>query len=164
MLEVPDWGLASWHWFGYGNWYLVQLCSKFWLSILILKVQRTSMCLKSWYGALEDAWSSWLGFRIFILIWTWSLILDTPMFWIMALHLDFEGAKNNHILKVLILGFGECWRLLTGVWHLDLALDMVTGLWLTHIPTFGSLSWFWKCKENPCPSSWFGTFENTGGS
>ena len=55
MLEVPDWGLASWSWFGYGHWSLIHLWSKFWLSILILKVQRTSMSFKSWFGALEDA-------------------------------------------------------------------------------------------------------------
>ena len=30
---------------------------------------------------------------------------------------------------------------------------MATGLWYTHIPNFGSLSWFWRCKEHPCPLS-----------
>ena len=69
MLEVPDWGLASWYWFGYGHWSLVHPYSEFWLSILILKVQRTSMSFKSWSGALEDAGGSWLGFGILILIW-----------------------------------------------------------------------------------------------
>ena len=47
---------------------------------------------------------------------------------ILAPYIDFEGAKNTHFLKVLIWGFGGCWRFLTGVWHLDLDLDMVTGL------------------------------------
>ena len=28
---------------------------------------------------------------------------------------------------------------------------MVTGLWYTYDPNFGSLSWFWRCKEHPCP-------------
>ena len=46
----------------------------------------------------------------------------------LALYLDFEGAKNIHPLYVPIWGFGGCWRFLTGVWHLDLDLDMVTGL------------------------------------
>ena len=63
-----------------------------------------------------------------ILIWIWSLVFDTPMIQIWALYLDFEGAKNIHILEVLILGFGGRWRFLTGVWHLYLDLDMVTGL------------------------------------
>ena len=50
------------------------------------------------------------------------------MFQIMALYLDFEGAKNIHVLNVLIWGFGGGWRFLTGIWHLDLGLDMVMSL------------------------------------
>ena len=49
------------------------------------------------------------------------------MFQILALSLDFEGAKNIHILYVLIWAFGGGWRFLAGVCHLDLDLDMVTG-------------------------------------
>ena len=75
---------------------------------------------------------------------------DIPMFQIVALYLNFEGEKNIHVLKVLIWGFGGCWRFLTGVWHLDVDFDMVTGLWYTHIPNFGSLFWIWRCKEHPC--------------
>ena len=30
---------------------------------------------------------------------------------------------------------------------------MVTGHWYTQVPNFGSLSWFWRCKEHPCPLS-----------
>ena len=98
MLEVSDWGLASWFWLGYGHWFLIQPQSKFWLSTLILKVQRTSMSFKSSFGALEDAGGSWLGFGILILIWIWSLVFDTPMIRILAFYLDFEGAKTIHIL------------------------------------------------------------------
>ena len=54
------------------------------------------------------------------------------MIQIFALYLDFEGAKNIHVLQVLIWGFGGHWRFLTGVWHPDIDLDMVTGLWYTH--------------------------------
>ena len=43
--EVTDWGLATWSWFNFGHWSLIQPCSKFWLSILILKVKRTTMSL-----------------------------------------------------------------------------------------------------------------------
>ena len=50
------------------------------------------------------------------------------MFSILALYLDFEDAKNIHVLQVLIWGFGGHWRFLTGVLHLDLDLDMVAGL------------------------------------
>ena len=42
MPEVPVWGLASWSWYEYGHWSLTHPWSKFWLSILIFKVQRTS--------------------------------------------------------------------------------------------------------------------------
>ena len=133
ILEIPDWGLVlswfgdledaggSWLGFGifiligYGHWSLIQLWSKFCLSILSLKMQRTSMSFKSWFGALEDPGGSWLGFAILILTWIWSLIFDRPMFWIVALYLDLEGAKNIHVLKVLIWGFGGCWRFLTWV-------------------------------------------------
>ena len=64
------------------------------------------------------------------------------MFRILALYLNFEGAKNIHVIKVLIWGSEEHWRVLTGVWHLDLDWDRVTGLWYTGVPNFGSLSLF----------------------
>ena len=51
-----------------------------------------------------------------------------PYIQIMALFLEFEGAKNTHVLKVLIWGCGGCCRFLTGAWHLDLNLDMVRNL------------------------------------
>merc|ERR1712081_81577 len=75
-----------------------------------------------------------------ILIWIWLLVFGTPIFQILALYLDFEGAKNIHVLQVLIWGSGGCWSFLTGVWHLDIDLDMITGLCYTHIPNFGSPS------------------------
>ena len=68
-----------------------------------------------------------MGVGILILIWIWSLVFYTTMIRILALYLDFEGAKNIHVLQVLIRGFGGCWRFLTGVWHPDIDLDMVTG-------------------------------------
>ena len=97
-LMIPDLGFASWSWFEYGHWSWTHPWSKFWLSILILKVQRTSMSFNSSFGALEDAGGSWLGFGILILIWIWSLVFDTPTIWILALYFDFEGAKNIHVL------------------------------------------------------------------
>ena len=36
---------------------------------------------------------------------------------IWALYLDFEGAKDIHVLQVLNLGFGGHWVFLTGSWH-----------------------------------------------
>ena len=84
-LKVPDSGLESWPWFGYGQWSLKHPCSTYWLSILILKVQRTAMSFRSLFGALEDAGGSWLGFGILISIWIRSLLFDTLMFHILAM-------------------------------------------------------------------------------
>merc|ERR1711954_114252 len=98
------------------------------------------MSCKFSFGALEDAGGSGLGFCILIFIWIWTLVFDTATIQILALYLDFEQTKNIHALYVLILGFGGCWRFLTGVCPLDLALDMVTGLWYIHDQNFGSLS------------------------
>ena len=50
------------------------------------------------------------------------------MIQILALYLDFEGAKNIHVLLVLIWGSGGGWTSLTGVWHLHLDIDMVNHL------------------------------------
>ena len=95
---ILDWGYESLSWFGTGNWSLMQPRSKFWLSVLIFKVQRTSMSFTSSFDTLEDAGGFWLGFGILILIWIWSLVFGTPIFRILALYLDFEGAKNIHVL------------------------------------------------------------------
>ena len=98
MLEVPDWGLASWYWFWYGHWSLINPWYKFWLYTLILKVQRTSMSFKSWFGALLGAGGSWLEFDLLIWIWIWSLVFDTPVFLILNYYVDFGDAKSIHIL------------------------------------------------------------------
>ena len=50
------------------------------------------------------------------------------MFQILALYLDFEGAKNIYVLYVLIFGLGGHWKFPTGGWHLDPDLDMFTGI------------------------------------
>ena len=148
--------------------------SKFWLSILILNVQRTSMSFKSSFGAFEDAGGSWLEVGILILIWIGSLAFDTPMIQIFALYLDFEGAKKIHVLWVLIQVFGGCWRFLTWVWYLDLDLDMwslivpCSKFWLSTLilkmlrTTMSLKSLFWALEDAGFPSwglvswSWFG--------
>ena len=56
------------------------------------------------------------------------MFFDMDLFPISALYHDFEGAKNIHILEVLIWGFGGGWRFLIGVWHFNHDLDMVAGL------------------------------------
>ena len=97
---------AGGFWLGFGILILIRIWSlvfdttiiQILLSTLILEVQRTSMSFKSLFGALEDAGGSWVGFGIFILIWIWSLVFDKLMIQILALYLDFEGAKNIHVL------------------------------------------------------------------
>ena len=126
MLEVPDWGFVTWPWFWYSHWSLVFPYAKFWLSILILKVQRTSMSFKSWLGLwrtlevldLSLTSSSWFRYGHCFFINPHS------KFWLSIF--VFKGAK---IINVLIRGFGGHWRFLTGVWHLDLHLNMVIALW-----------------------------------
>ena len=78
-LEVPDWGSASWSWSRYGHWSLIHPCPEFWLSILMLKVQRTSMSFKSWFGVLIGDVSFWQGFGILILIWIWSWVFNLAL-------------------------------------------------------------------------------------
>ena len=70
----------------------------------------------------------------------WSLVFDATMIQMLALYLDFEGAKNIHVHNVLIWAFGGGWRLLYGISFLNLELDMVTGLCYTYILNFDSLS------------------------
>ena len=152
VLQVLIWGIGRHCRFLTGVWHLdldLDMVPGLWYtddpnfgSILVLKVQRTSMSFKSWFEALEDAGCSWLRFWILILIGYgyWSLRQSWSKFW---LYLHFEGAKNTHVLQVLFWGFGRCWRFLIGGWHLNLYLDMVTYLWYTHVPNFGFLSWVW---------------------
>ena len=66
---------------------------------LDFECERTSMFFKSWLWTLVDAEGSGMGFAILILIWIWSLVFGTAMIWMLALYLDFEGAKTIHVLK-----------------------------------------------------------------
>ena len=50
------------------------------------------------------------------------------MFQILVPSFDFADEKNIHALKILLWGFGEHWRFLAEVYHLDLDMDRVTGL------------------------------------
>jgi len=92
-----------------------------------------------------------MGFDIFFLVCIKLLVFGTHMFQIWAHYLDFEGAKNIHVLQVLIRGFRGHWKFLIGVLHANIDSDMVTGLWFTRILNFGFLSWFLRCKEHQCP-------------
>ena len=58
MMEVPDYGLVFWTQLGYGFWSLIHPHSEFWLSLLILKVQRTTMSFKTCFGDLGEVVAS----------------------------------------------------------------------------------------------------------
>ena len=49
-------------------------------------------------GALESAGGFLLGFSILIVIWIQSLVFGTPIIQILAFYLDFEGARDIHVL------------------------------------------------------------------
>ena len=66
-------------------------------------------------GALEETGGSYIRFVILIFVWIFSLVFATPMFQIVALDLDFEGAKNIHVLLVLIGALENA-----GVWKLGM--------------------------------------------
>ena len=127
-------------------------CSKFLLSILILKVERIYMSINLIWGYRECWILLTVNQQVFFRIWMWSLVFDTPMIQTWALNLDLESAKTIHVFWNLIWGFGGHWGFLTEVWHLDFDLDMVTGFWSSHVPNFGSV-WIWRCKEHLCPLS-----------
>ena len=57
-----------------------------------------------------------------------SFVFGKPMILILAPYLEFGGAEKIHVFKVLIWGSGGCWRFLTQVLHVDLDLDIFTGL------------------------------------
>ena len=126
--------------------------SKFWLSILVLKVERTFMSFKSSSWAFEDAGGSWLGFGILIMIWIWSLVLHKPVIQILYL-LSWLWQCREHPCPSPNLGLGGCWRFLNQVLLLHNYLDIFIGLWYTNVPNFCSISWIWRCKEHPYPLS-----------
>ena len=67
------------------------------------------MSFKSLFGALEDAAGFWLGFGILILILIWLLVFDITMIQILALYLDFEGAKNIMSFKSSSVALVDAW-------------------------------------------------------
>ena len=106
--EVPEWDLASWSLFWYGQWSLVHPGSKFWLSILILKLQRTSISLKSWLEPLRilevpdwglESWS-WFGYGHLSLKGLWHLA------WALAFGLGFDSCSSLSRKYVVCDGFG----------------------------------------------------------
>ena len=141
IISVPDYGLASWSWFGYGQWSFIHSWSKFWFSVLVFKEHRTSMSFQSLFRAFGDAADSLVGFGILILIWIWSLVFYTTIYQILALNLGFEGAKNIHVHQVsfgVLKDAGGSW-LRFGIW-------IMIWIWLLVIDIS-------MCKDHICPLS-----------
>ena len=97
------------------------------------------------------------------LVWHLDLDLDmiTGLWYTQAPNFGslpwFWRCKEHQCTLSPHLGLWRTLEVLTGVWHLDFDLDMITSLWYTHDKNFCSLSWFWRCKEHPCPlCSYFG--------
>jgi len=133
--EVTDWGLETWSWFNFGHWSLIQPCSKFWLSILILKVKRTTMSL-----------SPDMGFgrcrRFLYRVWHLGLDLDIVTgLW----YTHFQNFGSILILKVQRTSISfKSWL---GAFK---ALE---------VPDWGLSSWSWFIYGNwslvdPCPTFW----------
>ena len=140
ILEVPDVGLESAYWFSYGHQSLINQCSKYPYPLSphlrlgrTLEVPDWGLVSWSWFSMVTSLWYN-----------------HDPSFGSLSW---FWRCKEHPCPLSPHLGFGGRWRFLTGVWHLDLDLDMVIGLWYTLDLNFGSLSWFWRCKEHPCPLS-----------
>ena len=94
----------------------------FWLSMLILKVQRTFMSLKSWFEAFEEAGGSWL-----VLILLWSLIHSSSKLSLSTLILKLQRTSKSIKSSFGVLedaggswlGFG----ILILIWIWSLAFD-----------------------------------------
>ena len=54
-------------------------------------------------------------------------------------YIEKKGAKNPHVLKVLVWGFGALWRFLTGVLVPDHDEDGSTMSQTTYVPKFSFL-------------------------
>ena len=126
-----------------GNWPLIHLSSKF--------------CCPNWFCRCKE----YLCVLSQVLTGVCHLDLDLDMvIGLLYNHVPnlssqywFWSCKEHQCPWSPDLVFVGCWRILTWVPYLDCDLDMVTGLLYTYVPNFGSISWFWRCKEHPCPLS-----------
>ena len=87
--------------------------------------------------------------------WSWfgyshgSFIQPCSDFWLSIL--IFKVQRTFMSFKSSFTAFKEAGGSLLGFGIL--ILIMVTGLWYTHVLNLGILSWFQRCKEQPCPLS-----------
>ena len=111
------------------------------------------MSFKSWSGTLENAFGSWLGFGIFILIWIGLLVFDTQIFRTSSAWL--RSAQRSSVPKFDSDLF--CLeKLISWDWlrEADLLNSIITKTCFTQkkiYPNFASLFRFWRYTEYPCP-------------
>jgi len=118
MLDVPDWGIASWSWFGW----VKEPCLDLTLSFHFTQIGRSwdfnflclclcmcmCLCLCPTVILLSQAQMGF-GFELWQFFYShWYLIHMCSTFW---LYIDFDGAKNIHVLYVPIWDFGGRWSL-----------------------------------------------------
>ena len=123
--------MLSWIWLGYQSF--IHPLSKIWLSIFILKIQRSSMSFKFKFGTLEDARAYWPGLESWSLFGYghWSLIHPCSKFWRCMEHVC---PLNPY------LGFGKCWGLLVLDLLIVFDLGVFAGLWYTNVQNFSTSS------------------------
>ena len=129
MLEGPDFCLLSPSWFWYGNWFLIYPCYKFWLSILILKVQRKFMSFKSWFGLWRTVeapnWGLWSSSWFTYGLWYPHVPNFGSSWW--------SRKKTSMSFKSWCAVFEDTEGSWLGFRTFDLHLDIVPGLWYTHV-------------------------------
>ena len=123
--------MLSWIWLGYQSF--IHPLSKIWLSIFILKIQRSSMSFKFKFGTLEDARAYWPGLESWSLFGYghWSLIHPCSKFWRCMEHVC---PLNPY------LGFGKCRGLLVLDLLIVFDLGVFAGLWYTNVQNFSTPS------------------------
>ena len=106
-----------------------------------IKVQRSLMSSKTWSGVVEDSEGSWLGFWFLIMMGRDQQCPKWPMFQNSAFYIVYKGAKNPHVLEVLVWSCGGLWRFLTGVSVPDHDGEGSKMIQMTYVPKFSFLHW-----------------------
>ena len=121
---------------------------KFWLTIRILKLQRSLMSFQSSFGAAEDAGGSWLRFGILILIWIWLLVFDISTINILVLKVQRKSMSFKSSFGTLEDTGGSwlvfCILILILIWSLVFNTPMC---WIL------ALYFDFEGANNPCPLS-----------
>ena len=127
-----------WFLFGFGSGLVSK--SSLWCLCSAQKCFRTGSLLGAGYLVLNSR------------IWIGLLVFDTPLFNFGSLSWFWRCKEHQCPLSpdfrlLRTLGVPD-WGLASSSY-----LDRITSICYTRILKVGSLSWFWGCKEHPCPLS-----------